>query len=532
MDNNKVSDENAFMEEYFKSNQMIASNFFEGQYKMFEMQQSNSTGADTSQLLMYLMEVNKDIVLHTLEAQKHGASSMLKGNAVVNPPINKPVIRAEQPEKVNASSSEMELEQWVKHELAIITGFPSDKISGSMKFEEDLGLVSINMVELFAHLVEQFPHLNRDIVDIMGATTIDEFITIMAREEKPKEITYEVLEKWIKTEISKTTGFPVDTINGSMKFEEDLGLVSINMIEIFSNLMEYFPDLNRDLEDVIGAVNIDELLNIILTNQAKKKEQNEYLPESRSEAAAAAVANIIIEPLKLEEGSDLVGSNDVFYPDVNPNYIEAENVPAVPEQVCERIAGQEEEDTTPVAIVRLFSDPTTLEENRILGISIDRGRHAFLTVENISNHPIIIGKFFLDPGKTFSFGTLSHGKTLEHSGLWYGLEARNIAVRNIYGPRASIRCDITKSNLDTMNNKLPEFYNGWSYMKNCAFFASTIWNSISAVKITGRSPLTAKIVYDGIIKTCKHSFGVSVPYHYMVYHANGENQPIKSTKWN
>lgn len=543
MELNSMRNKGINMDEYFRSNQNIVSDFLEEQFRTFELQQAGSAIEDSGNLLMSLMELNKEVVLKALEAQKYGVTLMSKAESSITVPVTGsftkdpalehllPVQQLEQEAEVRYYNQNIDLEQWMKDELAQITGFSSQQIVGTMKFEEDLGLVSINMIELFARFVDQFPHLNRDISDIIEAKTIEDFIHIMTNsEKKQEEISHEVLLKWMKREISGITGFPVENITGSMKFEEDLGLVSINMIEIFSHLVEEFPELNGDIEEVIGAASISELIEMILIHQQKKKEPNEAgVVES---LVTEIQESLTLDPAAPVDESPLFDPEEAIVPEIHSEYKAAEEAYPADEQVCGRVKGESEVEPKIVAVVRLFSDPTTLEENRILGISIDRGRHSFLSIQNVSSHPLLVGKLILAAGKTISLGTLSHGKTKEYGGLWYGLEARNIAVRHIYGPRASIRCDITQQNLDVINSLLPQFYSGWSYLRNCAFFASTIWNSISTVKITGRSPLTAKIVYDGIIDSRMQSYAVPVPHHYAVYHASGDGLPIKSVCWN
>ncbi len=404
-----LNDKNLIAKEYFKSNQIIISKFFEQQYIMFELLNNNTMETDKAKLISDLMELYKNIVLSAINTQKCGASYLLK---------EKQNIKYDEPAIPRVSNNYIEANNEIKESE-----------------HENVQLSNLVLEKQLEDLDKKEGNINTGIMKDCENTVLD-----IDSEESA-------------TNISET---PIEEIT--------------HYIGLGNTRCEGLPELDCD-------------------------------------------------------------SEMIFFPDVNPNYKgnNIENI--VPEKICERIVGKNETDTCPIAVLRLFSDPTNIEENRILGFNINRGRHSFLSIENVSDTSIPVGKFMLAPGKTISLGTFSSGKTKEHSGLWYGLEARNISVQNIYGPRASIRCDITRYNLDTLNNNLPQFFNGWSYIKNCAYFATTIWNSICSVKITGKTPLTAKSVYDSIIKTGMYSFGVPVPYQFMAYHADASKRPVKSVQW-
>lgn len=199
MELNSMRNKGINMDEYFRSNQNIVSDFLEEQFRTFELQQAGSAIEDSGNLLMSLMELNKEVVLKALEAQKYGVTLMSKAEPSITVPVTgsftkdpaleplHPVQQLEQDAEVRYYNQNIDLEQWMKDELAQITGFSSQQIVGTMKFEEDLGLVSINMIELFARFVDQFPHLNRDISDIIEAKTIEDFIHIMTNGEKSRK---------------------------------------------------------------------------------------------------------------------------------------------------------------------------------------------------------------------------------------------------------------------------------------------------------------------------------------------------------
>lgn len=342
MESNIVNSKRLVVEEYFKSNEIIVSKFFEEQRKMFEMQQDNILEADRTKIFLHLMKLNEDIVQSAFDAQKYGLSYLLEDKQNIGSNELLTTIKDEhslesqgveireeikKPEQEDIQSSRFGLENWLKTEISKITGFPYDRISGTMKFEEDLGLVSIDMVEMFSHLMEEFPDLNRDVNDLIAATSVDELLDIMALEEKLEMVNREILEKWLINELSKITGFPSERISGAMKFEEDLGLVSIDMVELFYKLSEKFPELNKDLNDIIGVASIDEFLDIMLQDDSKgkdelhidgtddlgEKENNENNDASKLiselKKTISNISNVPLDKITLEEDFDNLNIN-------------------------------------------------------------------------------------------------------------------------------------------------------------------------------------------------------------------------------
>ena len=76
----------------------------------------------------------------------------------------------------------------------------------------------------------------------------------------------EEMKTWLKEQISEHTGFPIERIKDDTNFEEDLGLVSIDMVKIYSKLVERFPGTGKNVEVIIGVSNIQELLDAVVVN--------------------------------------------------------------------------------------------------------------------------------------------------------------------------------------------------------------------------------------------------------------------------
>ncbi|CAM3661569.1 MULTISPECIES: hypothetical protein [Saccharibacillus] len=170
-----------------------------------------------------------------------------------------------------------------------------------------------------------------------------------------------------------------------------------------------------------------------------------------------------------------------------------------------------------IAAVRIFADPTSSVLGSS-GLSIDLGTHAWITVSNTSNRTIVVGKINVAPGKTVSLGTW--GNKTEHQGLWYNLESFLISKNNAYSNRVSANVFITQSNLNKLNSHILRF-DKWSTLTNCSSFAASSWNLIASPSVSAGVINTPKNLASSIKNINSYSTGVTVPFNYAVYHANG-----------
>lgn len=183
-----------------------------------------------------------------------------------------------------------------------------------------------------------------------------------------------------------------------------------------------------------------------------------------------------------------------------------------------------------IATLTIYADPTSSTIGSS-GLSYDLGTHAFITVKNISASNITVGKLgLIAPGKTVSIGTW--GNKSEHSGLWYNLEAYYIYKNAAYSKRVSYSMALTDTTLSTLNTYIKN-NDYWSRTTNCSSFASGAWNSaaVSTDKISAGIPNTPKNLANNIKSKwpTQYRTGLSVPYNYVVYYAQGSGTPIKST---
>lgn len=183
-----------------------------------------------------------------------------------------------------------------------------------------------------------------------------------------------------------------------------------------------------------------------------------------------------------------------------------------------------ETSSTSVASLRIFADKTssTLGSS---GLGIDVGTHAWLTVTNISNKDITVGKFIIKPGKTMALGTW--GNKSEHKGLWYNLESYYVSKYDAYDNRVSLRVDLDQSWLDDLNTHMVG-YDKWSVTNNCSSFAVSSWNLVCSDQLSAGVINTPKNLAGSIAKNSNHYENFPVPYDYVVYYANGSKTPVQS----
>lgn len=177
---------------------------------------------------------------------------------------------------------------------------------------------------------------------------------------------------------------------------------------------------------------------------------------------------------------------------------------------------------TTVAQVRIFADSTG--ESSIINTS----GHAWLTIKNVSNSNITVGKFSIAPNKTIAVGTW--GNKEEHNGLWYSLEPYFVHNYSTWSNRSSLLVNIDSTALATLTTYIVN-HDSWSLTNNCSSFAVGGWNQICSTTLSAGVINTPTNLKNSIINTGLSSTGISVPYNYVVYYADGSNTPIRSSEF-
>ena len=157
------------------------------------------------------------------------------------------------------------------------TGYPTEMLSLDMDMEADLGIDSINRVEILAGVQEQYPHLPQiNPEELTELRTLQEIVAYIGREngnstspavvEVPAPVVMETpapavaatptepvsetptgdlaaLAEVMLQVVSEKTGYPTEMLSLDMDMEADLGIDSINRVEILAGVQEQYPHL-------------------------------------------------------------------------------------------------------------------------------------------------------------------------------------------------------------------------------------------------------------------------------------------------
>lgn len=140
---------------------------------------------------------------------------------------------------------------------------------------------------------------------------------------------------------------------------------------------------------------------------------------------------------------------------------------------CENIdtKRQTQMSSSDVAILTLFTFDGKSES--VFGL-MNLG-HSFLSVENISDNTINIGKMEVEPKETIAVGTWSISA---HFGVWYNVESNYILEHNKYDGRVSISRGISKNDCEKISQFILE-NDKWTPFTNCSKFAIKLWNTVA-----------------------------------------------------
>ncbi len=103
--------------------------------------------------------------------------------------------------------------------------------------------------------------------------------------------------------------------------------------------------------------------------------------------------------------------------------------------------------------------------------------HFFIYFENLSDHPIKVGKFTVPVGGTVSMGSYGSTGPSGGFGVYYNVETE----RDYYVDMYALSTELTQSELNAVNKKIT--YNWWDPIFNCVFFAVRAWNASGAKKL-------------------------------------------------
>ena len=104
--------------------------------------------------------------------------------------------------------------------------------------------------------------------------------------------------------------------------------------------------------------------------------------------------------------------------------------------------------------------------------------HTWIYVENLSDRVQRVGLYDLPAGQGVSIGSFSFS-VADGWGVYYNIEAFRENRDNNSSNHWTKTKELTQSELDSLSINIANYVNYWDFYFNCAFFAFSIWNSVS-----------------------------------------------------
>ena len=145
-------------------------------------------------------------------------------------------------------SSADDLKEILREVFSEVTRYPRDILTLDADFEEELGIDSVKLSEVFAVLQQRYPKLEehsisqqkfknlREIVEKITFLSVgndDKTIAVKSANSPPSS---NEIEEKIREVFSAVTRYPRDILTLDADFEEELGIDSVKLSEVFSSL--------------------------------------------------------------------------------------------------------------------------------------------------------------------------------------------------------------------------------------------------------------------------------------------------------
>lgn len=109
----------------------------------------------------------------------------------------------------------------------------------------------------------------------------------------------------------------------------------------------------------------------------------------------------------------------------------------------------------------------------VFGVRISTG-HAWVYFENLTDHDITVGAYKLPPKQGVSVGTFCFSVS-DGPGVYYNVESYNM-TKDAMAKTLYIYIDLDQKTLDKVSDQIL-LSNYWSFIHNCLWFATKVWNS-------------------------------------------------------
>lgn len=150
--------------------------------------------------------------------------------------------------------------------------------------------------------------------------------------------------------------------------------------------------------------------------------------------------------------------------------------------------------------------------------------HSFLSIENISSETITIYNYEIQAGETITIGTWCLS---EHFGIWFNIESNYIVGYDKYNGRYSITTGVNNDDITKINDFMSN-HDRWGILRNCSYFALSIWNEIAEESeyIAEKPIFTPAYIQEEISKFANHEINREINTNEDCYYSDN-NELVK-----
>jgi malonyl CoA-acyl carrier protein transacylase len=233
--------------------------------------QNSLVGANPDSSNIHLaLELNSGVVTSFLEWGARAVTGWPGTDGTPSPPV---------------VSTEVVHENGIPALVAELTGYPVETISGDMRLEEDLGMTSISLVELLSRVGE--PGRSIDNAVLTRVRTVDDLVAICHGADQAvtdagsATAEHDDALAEIRRALGSLTGLEADEIAEDLRLEDDLGIVSIALIELLVQYRIVSMD-KLDQSVLLNLSTVGDLAELLRTTRARATPTSGPVPVSTS----------------------------------------------------------------------------------------------------------------------------------------------------------------------------------------------------------------------------------------------------------
>ena len=323
---------------YLKSNSEVMKDFFSHQQKILDSLDRLPQPLVSPKIYSDIIKSNKMAVKDFLKSQKLAINLAADNPASSGPSYSlnslSPSLQEDSQRFIQTDRSAENaidpdaITAWLCESISELVDIPLSSISVESKFTSELGIDSLRILELYEQFLEKFPELTNYNLDPTSIECIQDIIVLLEnhptketesgknKDDLSTEIKFRLLDN-----ISELMNIKKDLIKDDTRFDSDLDIDSLKLVEIFDELQSEYPELSRFSGEIVNINSIADIDKIFsaATDTAEIDIQESFLPpghenllhDIRDEIAARHNLN-----------PDEINYSDSFSKDINLNLLE------------------------------------------------------------------------------------------------------------------------------------------------------------------------------------------------------------------